>query len=68
MVDCLGLNFFSSTLIFLEGVTSKGLTTSLTTSLTGGSEEDEGTKIVEFGANTLMLSTKPNPVLSEGDF
>ena len=66
------LDTLRSTLIFLGGVTSKGLTTSLTrgltTSLTGGSEEDEGTKIVELGADTLMLSTKPNPVLSEGDF
>ena len=76
MVDCLGLDFFSSTIIFLVGVTSKGLTTSLigglttslTTYLTGGLEEDEGTKIVELGADTMMLSTKPNPVLSEGDF
>ena len=41
---------------------------SLTTSLTRGLEEDEGTKIVEFGADTLMLCTKPNSVLSEGDF
>jgi len=40
----------------------------LTTSLIGGSKEDEGTKIVELGADTLMLSTKPNPVLPEGDF
>ena len=63
-VNYLGLNCFRSTLIFLRGVTSKGLTTSLT----GGSEEDEGTKIVELGADTLMLSTKPYPVLLEGDF
>ena len=58
------LDTLRSTLIFLRGVTSKGLTTSLT----GGLEEDEGTKIVELGANTLMLSIKPNLVLSEGDF
>ena len=45
-----------------------GLTVSLTTSLTEGSEEDEGTKCVEWGADTKMLSTKPNPDLSEGDF
>ena len=45
-----------------------GLIASLTTSLTGGSEEDEGIKFVEMGADTLMLSTKPKPVLSEGDF
>ena len=67
-VGCLGLDSFRSTLIFLGGVASKGLTTSLTTSLTGGSEEDEGTKIVELGADTLMFSTKPNPILLEGDF
>ena len=65
-VDYLGLDSLRSTLIFLGGVTSKGLTTSLTTSLTRGSEEDKRTKIVELGANTLMLSTKPNPFLSEG--
>ena len=63
-VDCLGLDSFRSTLIFLRGVTFKGLTTSLI----GGSEEDEGTKIMELGVDTLMLSIKPNPVLSEGDF
>ena len=63
-VDCLGLDSLRSTLIFLGGVTSKGLTTSLI----GGSEEDEGTKIMELGADTLVLSTKSNPVLSEGDF
>ena len=40
----------------------------LTTSLTEGSEEDEGTKGVEWGADTEMLSTKPNPNLSEGEF
>ena len=64
MAYYLGLDSFSSTLIFLGGVTSKGLTTSLTR----GSEEDEGTKIVELGVDTLMLSTKPNPVLSEETF
>ena len=45
-----------------------GLTVSLTTSLTEGSEEDERTKFVEWGADTEMLSTKPNPDFSEGDF
>ena len=45
-----------------------GLTVSLTTSFTKGSEEDERTKFVEWGADTEMLSTKPNPDLSEGDF
>ena len=53
-----------------------GLTTSLTGSLTvsltalftEGSEEDEGTKCVEWGADTEMLSTKPNLDLSEQDF
>ena len=46
-----------------------GLTTSLTggltVSLTEGSEEDEGTKFMEWGADTKMLSTKPNLDLSE---
>ena len=37
-------------------------------SLTKGSEEEEGTKFVEWGADTEMLSTKPKLVLSEGDF
>ena len=68
MVDSLGLDFFISTLIFLDGETSMGLTTSLignltvslTNSLTEGSEEDEGTKFVEWGADTEILSTKPN--------
>ena len=76
MVDSLGLDSFRSTLIFLDGETSMGLTTSLiggltvslTASLTEGSEEDEGTKFVEWGADTEMLSTKPNLDLSEGDF
>ena len=49
-----------------------GLTTSLTGGLTvsliEGSEEDEGTKCVEWEADTEMLSTKPIPDLSEGDF
>ena len=45
-----------------------GLTVSLTTSFTKGSEDDEGTKSVEWGAGTEMLSTKPNPNLSETDF
>ena len=55
-VDSLGLDFFRSTLIFLDGETSMdlttsltgGLTVSLTTSLTEGLEEDEGTKFVEW--------------------
>ena len=72
-VDTLGLDSFKSTLIFLDGETSMdltisltgGLTVSLTTSLTEGSEEDEGTKCVEWGADTEMLSTKPIPDLSE---
>ena len=76
MVDSLGLDSFRSTLIFLDGETSMGLTTSLTgglkvsltTSITKGSEENEGTKCVEWGAVTEMLSTKPIPDLSEGDF
>ena len=45
-----------------------GLTVSFTTSLTEGSEEDEGAKCVEWGADTEMLLTKPIPDLSEGDF
>ena len=44
------------------------LTVSLTALLTEGSEEDEGTKCVEWGADTEMLSTKPNLDLSEQDF
>ena len=67
------LDPFRSTLIFLDGETSMGLTTSLTggltvsliASLTEGLEEDEGIKCVEWGADTEMLSTKPNPDLSE---
>ena len=58
----LGLDSWRSTLIFLRGETS----TSLTTSLTGGS--DEGTKLVEWFSGTEMFSTKPRPVLSMGDF
>ena len=73
MVDSLGLDSFRSTLIFLDGETSMGLTTSLTRgltvsltiSLTEGSKEDEGTKFVEWGADMEMLSTKPNLDLSE---
>ena len=42
-----------------------GLTVSLTTSLTEGSEENEGTKCVEWGADTEMLSIKPILDLSE---
>ena len=64
-VGFLGLDSFRSTLIFLDDETSMGLTTSLTggltvsltISLTEGSEEDEGTKFVEWGVDTEMLST-----------
>ena len=64
-VDTLGLDYFRSTLIFLDDETSMGLTTSLTggltvsltSSLTEGLEEDEGTKCVEWGADIEMLST-----------
>ena len=63
-VDSFGLYSFRSTLIFLDGESSMGLTTSLIE----GSEEDEGTKFVECGADTEMLLTKPNPYLSEEDF
>ena len=65
------LRFRLMKLIFLRGVTSTDLASlieGLTTSLTRGSEEEEGTKFVEWGADTEMLSTKPNLVLSEGDF
>ena len=71
-VDSLGLDSFRSTIIFLDGETSIGLTTSLTggltVSLTEGLEEDEGTKCVEWGADTEMLSTKPILDLPEWDF
>ena len=75
-VDSLGLDSFRLILIFLDGETSMdlttsltgGLTVSLTTSLTEGSEEDEGKKFVEWGADTKMLSTKPNPDLSKWNF
>ena len=70
-LGALSLDSWRSTLIFLGGVTSTdlaSLTESLTISLTGGLEEEEGTKFVEWGAGTKMLSTKPKPVLSEGDF
>ena len=40
----------------------------LTASLTKGSEEEEGTKFVEWDADTEMLSTKPKLVLLEGNF
>ena len=69
-IGTLGLDSWRSTLIFLGGVTSTdlaSLTEGLTTSLTKGSKE-EGTKFVEWGAGTEMLSTKPKPVLSKGDF
>ena len=59
--DSLGLDCFRSTLIFLRGVTCIGLTVSLT----GNSEEEEGTKFMEWGANIEMLSTKPYPDLLE---
>ena len=65
------LRFRLMKLIFLRGVTSTDLASlieGLTTSLTRGSEEEEGTKFVEWGADTEMLSIKPKPVLSEGDF
>ena len=70
-IDSLGLDSFRSTLIFLDGETSMGLTTSLTggltvsltTSFAKGLEEDEGTKFVEWGVDKEMLSTKPNPDL-----
>ena len=75
-VDSLDLDSFRSTIIFLDGETSMGLTTSLTggltvsltTLLTEGSEEDEGTKCVEWGADTEMLSTRPRPDLSQWDY
>ena len=70
-LGALGLDSWRSTLIFQGGVTSIGLallTEGLTASLTRGSEEEEGTKFVEWGADTEMLSIKPKPVLSEGDF
>ena len=75
-VESLSLDSFRSTLIFLDGETSMGLTTSLiggltvslTASLIEGSEKDEGTKYVEWGVDIEMLSTKPNPNLLEGDF
>ena len=52
-----------STLIFLGGgVTSIGLTISLL----GGLEEE--TKFVEWVLDNEMLSTKPRPDLSMGDF
>ena len=61
-VEFLGLDSLRSTLIFLGGVTYIGLTTSLTR----GSEEE--TKFVEWVLGTEVLSTKPKPVLSKGDF
>ena len=65
-VGFLGLDSFRSTLIFLDDEPSKGLATSLTEGLTisltislteGYEEEDEGTNLVEWGADTEMLST-----------
>ena len=70
-VRSLRFRLMRSTLIFLGGVTFIGLaslTKGLIASLTGGLEEEEGTKIVEWGADTEMLSTKPKSVLSDGDF
>ena len=67
----LGLDSWRSTLIFLGGVTSTDLALlieGLMTSLTGGLEEEEGTKFVKWGADIEMLSTKPKTVLLEGDF
>ena len=62
-VEFVGLDSLRSTLIFLEGgVTSTGLTISLL----GGSEE--GKKFVEWVLDIEMLSSKPRPVLSKGDF
>ena len=58
----LGLDLWRSTLIFLGGVTSIGLAL-----LIEGLEE-EGTKFVKWGVNTDMLSIKPKPVLSVGNF
>ena len=65
-VGFLGLDSFRSTLIFLEDEPSKGLATSLIEGLTisltishteGSEDEDEGTNLVEWGADTEMLST-----------
>ena len=61
-LGALGLDSWRSTLIFLGGVTSTNLG-----SLIEGLEEEKGTKFVEWGAGTEMLSTKPKPVLSKGD-
>ena len=68
-LGALGLDSWRSTLIFLGGVTSTDLALlikDLTTSLIGGLEEEEGTKFMELGADTEMLSIKPKPVLSNG--
>ena len=59
MVEFLDLDTLRSTLIFLGGVTSTGLTFLLTR------DTEKGTKFVEWGVNTEILSTKPNPDLSE---
>ena len=65
-VGFLDLDSFRSTLIFLDDEPSMGLATSLTEGLTitftislteGSEEEDEGTNLVEWGADTEMLST-----------
>ena len=70
-LEGLGLDLWRSTLIFLGGVTYidlASLTVGLMASLTKGSEEEEGTKFVEWGADTEMLSTKPKLVFLEGNF
>ena len=58
----LGLESLRSTLIFLGGVTSA----SLTISLMGGLEEE--TNFMEWFLEIVILSLKPRPVLSKGDF
>ena len=70
-LGALSLESWRSTLIFLVSVTSTDLASlieGLTTSLTEGSEKEEGTKFVEWDAGTEMFSTKPKLVFSEGDF
>ena len=62
IVGFLGIDSLRSTLVFLGGVTSIGLIISLL----GGSEEE--TKFVEWVLDTNMLSAKPRPILSKGDF
>ena len=62
MVGFLGLDSLRSTLGFLGGVISTGLTISL---MRGSKEE---TKFVECVLGTEMLSSKPKLVLAKGDF